>query len=88
MLNQTTEERNAVETTVNISKETTMTPPIRLILVTPVPYIPTGPEPGTNNYLEMRMASADSDIYDGINEEADLDYERRVYESVDEKVLS
>ena len=72
MLNQATE-RNAGETTVNITQETNMAHPVRLITATPVPRIPIGPEPSTSSYLQTRRVLADNDIYDSINEDADLD---------------
>ena len=78
MLNQGTE-RNAGETT-------TMAPPVRLITATPVPRIPIGPEPSTSSYLQTRRVSTDNDIYDSINEDADIDHGDRPQRAEEAKV--
>ena len=46
----------------------------------------TGTEPGTSSYLQMRRASADSEIYDRIHEEADLDHDYRPSSAEEAKV--
>ena len=85
MLNQGTE-RNAGETTVNITQETIMAPPVGLITATPLPRIPIGPEPSTSSYLQPRRVSTDNDIYDSINEDADIDHGYRPQRAEEAKV--
>ena len=85
MLNHETE-RNAGETTVNITQETIMAPPVGLITATPLPRIPIGPQPSTSGYLQPRRFSTDNDIYDSINEDADIDHGYRPQRAEEAKV--
>ena len=85
MLNHGTE-RNAGETTVNITQETIMAPPVGLITATPLPRIPIGPQPSTSGYLQPRRVSTDNDIYDSINEDADIDHGYRPQRAEEAKV--
>ena len=53
---------------------------------TPLPRIPIGPEPSTSSYLQPRRVSTDNDIYDSINEDADIDHGYRPQRAEEAKV--